>query len=410
MTSPPTPIEQAPSSSTVQLQTVRRNVWLLAFSQAIKLSQMTAIFTVTGLVGAQIAPSRTLATLPISLQLLATMMVTPSGGWWIARYGARLCFLLAALVGVVGAGIATWSVQRGHFVGLCLALTLMGVFNGISNFYRFVAADQSPPEYKARAISYVLGGGVLASFVGPNLARLASGWLERGAFAGSFLAVLIVSVVGLPALAMLRLPSVPQENRRGGRPLSEIARQPKLIVAVLCGLFGFCIMNFLMIATPFAMADHHHSFADTASVIQWHVFAMFAPAFFTGSLIKRFGVGTVMLAGAVANGACVALNLSGTSLVHYLVALFLLGIGWNFLYIGATTLVTEVYRPDERAKVQGANELVVSAGVALSAFFAGSVHQRWGWQVTNLAVLPGLAIILISLLWLRIRRQEERGG
>jgi MFS family permease len=388
----------------------RRNVWLLSASHAVKLSQSALIFAVTGLLGAEIAPTPALATLPVALQFLSTMLVTIPAAIWLARYGAKACFMVAAFICVVGAAIATWAVQHSAFIPLCVGITLVGVFNGISNYYRFVAADQSPAEYKSRAISYVLGGGVLAAFLGPNLARFSRGWIDGPEFLGSFFAIFLVSLLSLPALALLKLPAIQFHTKKsGGRPFWVIARQPKFIVAVVCGILGYCTMNFLMIATPLAMKACHLSFADTASVIQWHVFAMFAPAFVTGSLIKRFGAASVMAVGAVVDLVAVGFNLSGTSLLHYTVALFLLGVGWNFLFIGATAMLTETYKFEERGKAQGANDFIVSTGVAVSAFFSGTVHARWGWEVANYIVLPWIAIILLSLAWLWVgSRQAAR--
>ncbi|HKQ67826.1 MAG TPA: MFS transporter [Polyangiaceae bacterium] len=315
--------------------------------------------------------------------------------------------MAAALVGVVGAAISTWAVENGSFVPLCVGITLIGVFNGVSNYYRFVAADQSPAAFKSRAISYVLGGGVLAAFVGPNLARVSRGWVQGPEFVGSFFAVFLVSLVSLPALAMLKLPAIRFEDKQGGgRSLLTIGKQPKFIVAVLCGVLGYCAMNFLMIATPLAMKQHHHTFSDTASVIQWHVFAMFAPSFFTGSLIKRFGAPAVMFVGGILDVICVGLNLTGTTLLHYSAALFLLGIGWNFLFVGATSLLTETYEPKERGKTQAANDFIVSSSVALSAFNAGAIHHRYGWELANFFVLPGLGVVFLSLAWLQLKTRS----
>lgn len=390
------------AAAALEIHQARRNVWLLSLSHAVKLSQSALIFAVTGLVGERMAPDPSLATLPVALQFLSTMLVTVPAAIWLSRYGAKACFMIAAFICVVGAAIATWAVANNSFVLLCLGITLVGVFNGISNYYRFTAADQSPAEYKSRAISYVLGGGVLASFLGPNLARFSRGWLDGPEFLGSFFAIFLVSLLSLPALAMLKLPTIQfAAKKSGGRKFSVLARQPKFMVAVICGLLGYCTMNFLMIATPLAMKECHLSFSDTASVIQWHVFAMFAPAFFTGSLIKRYGAATVMAAGAVLDLVSVTLNLSGTSLVHYTAALFILGIGWNFLFIGATAMLTETYKLEERSKAQGANDFIVSTGVAISAFCAGTVHHRWGWRTANFVVIPWIAIILLSLVWLR---------
>lgn len=390
-------------AAALEIRKARRNVWLLSLGHAVKMSQSALIVAVMGLVGERMAPDPSLATLPVSLQYPAVIFVTIPAAMWLSRYGAKAVFMIAAFICAIGGAMATWAVAYSSFVLLCMGIALIGVFNGITNYYRFVAADQSPPEYKSRAISYVLGGGVLAAFVGPNLARISRGWLDGPEFLGGAFAIFLICLLSLPAIAMLKLPTINFDTKKseGGRKFSVIASQPKFIVAVGCGLLGQFTMNFLMMSTPLAMKDCHHSFGDTASVIQWHMVAMFAPAFFTGSLIKRFGVVPIMAVGAVLDAVTVVMNLSGTSVMHFTAALIAVGVGWNFLFIGATSLLTETYKFEERAKVQGANDFIVNTGVTISAFSAGVVNHKWGWHTANFIVIPCIAIIFVLLAWQR---------
>ncbi len=385
------------------MERYKRNVSILSWCQAVKLSQTSLIFAIVGLVGASIAGSPALATLPIALTLLVTVVVTIPARLLMARYGTKPTFIAASTLGAVGAAITAAAVAAKSFELMCLGMAIFGIFIGTSNFYRFVAADQSPTAFKSQAISYVLAGGVVASFVGPNLANMTRTWLDGPEFLGSFVSVFFLSLLTIGALVLLDLPTMSVEKQEGAaRPMSAIARQPRFIVAIICGVFGFSTMTFLMLVAPLAMKGHHHAFSDTASVIQWHVFAMFAPAFFTGTLVKKFGAPAVMLTGAVLEVMCVVINFFGHELVHYWVALFALGVGWNFLYIGATALLTQAYRPSERAKTQAINDFVVSISVAIASFSAGAVYAEWGWEVANLAVVPGLVLIFLSLAWLRL--------
>jgi len=389
------------------------------------MSQSSLLIAVMGLVGAQLANDPAWATLPLALSFLATMLATIPAAWTIQRFGFKSSFVAAAALGCAGSAVCIGSVARGNFAGLCLGATLIGVFNAFSNYYRFVAADQSPEAFKSKAISYVMAGGVVAAFVGPNLGRLTQHWLAGPEFLGSFVAVLGLGLLSVLGSLALRLPPIQLHaahansvqpdtaqsgrGRRTGRPLVEIARQPKFVVAVVGGVFGYSIMTLLMTATPLAMQAHQHAFSQTASVIQWHVFAMFAPSFFTGHLIRRFSAGRVMLAGAILDVLCVVTNLDGHSFVHYWLSLFALGLGWNFLFIGATAMLTETYQPEERARAQATNDFLISSSVALASFSAGAVHHHLGWQTTNWIVLPGLTLVVLALAWLgRIEPREKR--
>jgi len=319
------------------------------------------------------------------------------------RIGRKRGFLLATLFGATGSVLATVAIVKAEFWLFALAVALVGVFNGFGNYYRFTAADVSDDEHKSRAVGYVMAGGIIAAFVGPNLAEITRELVPDAPFAGSYASQLGFYVLSFVIISFLALPRKSENplarSETPARPLKAIARQPKFIVAVICGMLSYGIMNLVMTATPLAMQNHAHPFEDTSFVIQWHLVGMFAPAFVTGHLIKRFGIFQVMLAGVLAGFACVVINLSGTSVGHFWAALVLLGISWSFLFVGASTLLTETYRQEERAKTQSANDFAVFSTVAAASLCAGAIQNSFGWQAINIGVLPLLAIILISLFW-----------
>jgi MFS family permease len=385
---------------------MKRNVWLLAGCQALMLSANSLLLVTSPLVGARLAVDPSLATLPLAVQYFATMLTTFPASFLMKRIGRRRGFLVGSLSGLSAAGLAAYAIVHGSYTLFVAAAALFGAHNGFGTFYRFAATDTAPPDYRGTAISYVTAGGVVAAFVGPNLANWTSGWLGSAEFAGSFLALLGIYTTSLIAVLFIDIPR-PTESARTAvvRPLGQIARQGTFVVAVLAAALGYGIMNLVMVATPLAMHEHHHPFADTAFVIQWHVFGMFAPSFVTGHLIRRFGVLNILIAGALLTTACVAINLLGTEVAHFWAALFLLGVGWNFLFVGGTTLLTETYREEEKAKTQALNDFLVFTSISLTSFTSGALHHSFGWQVVNIGVVPLIALILVAVLWLRPRRR-----
>jgi predicted MFS family arabinose efflux permease len=315
--------------------------------------------------------------------------------------------MTSAMFGLAGAAVATGGVFKADFSIFCLGTTLIGVFNGFGQYYRFTAAEVAADDYRSRAISYVLAGGVIAAFAGPNLAKW-SRHLLLEEFAGSYASLIGLYLLAFGLASFLRIPKPAAVLRSpGGRPLSVIARQPAYLVAVASAMVGYGIMNFIMIATPLAMKGYAHAFSDTAFVIQWHVFGMFVPSFFTGHLIRRFGTSNIMLTGILLLGLCVWINFTGTTVTHFWGALILLGLGWNFLFVGATTLLTETYSLVEKAKAQALNDFLVFGTVTLTSFSSGAVQHTLGWQTINLAVIPFLALVIIANLWLRSKPQMQ---
>jgi MFS family permease len=384
---------------------VKRNVILLALCQGLLMIGNSTMIAEAALVGDMLAPNKAFATLPLAAQQLAVMATIVPASMLMARVGRRAGFTIGAFFGIAGTSVATLGVLWSAFPLFCLGMALNGSYIGFSMFFRFAALEGAGKEWHARAISYVLAGGVLAALIGPELAKHTKDLLAPVTFAGSFASLILVAVASLILLQFIRIPAPTEaERREAQRPLSVIARQPAFIVAVLGGMVSYGVMNFVMTSTPLAMAACGHPFDATASVIKWHVFAMFAPSFFTGHIIKRFGTPQVMMVGAAIMAVCLAINLSGVSYLHFWAALALLGLGWNFLFVGATTLLTTTYRPAEKAKVQALNDLLIFGIVATTAFSAGLAHYTVGWQAINLGAGPFLLVAVLATVWLAARR------
>ena len=368
------------------------------------MSTTTLTVTVSVLVGFTLAQNKAYATLPFTAQLIAGTLTTIPAALLMARIGRKPAFILATFFGMGAGLICTIAILQSSFILFVIGCVLIGIFNGFGFYYRFAAADAVDTAYKSRAISYVLTGGVIAAFVGPNLAKYTKDMFSNTQFAGSFAAIIAFYILSFILLVFLKLPESAKRQDKlqvSGRPLSTIIKQPDFIVAVLSGMLGYGVMSLIMTATPLAMQHNHHPFSDTSFVIQWHVLGMFAPSFFTGHLINRFGLLKIMFVGGLAGIACVVINLQGTSVNHFWLALLLLGISWNFLFIGATTMLTETYRPEERFKTQAVNDFIVFSTVAAASLSAGALQYHFGWRMVNYGAIPALIIIMASLLWLR---------
>ncbi len=387
------------------MSVMKRNVWLLSGCQALMNTGNSLLIASSALVGLRLATDKSLATLPLALQFLTSMLTTIPASFLMKAVGRQVGFIVGTLLGLAGAGLAAGAIVGGNFLYFCIAAALIGAFNGFGTYYRFAAADIASADYRSRAISYVMAGGVAAAVIGPNLAHWTSEWLSGVEFAGSYLSLLGIYGLSLAVLLFVRIPAptVAQAHAHG-RPLSVVARQPAYLVALAAGALGFGVMALVMTATPLAMHQHAHAFTDTAFVIEWHLLGMFAPSFVTGHLIRRFGVLKVMLAGVVLYVACVAVNLAGTEVAHFWAALFLLGVGWNFLFVGGTTLLTETYAESEKAKAQALNDFAVFTVITLSSLSAGALQHYFGWRTVNLGVVPLIVVIIGALLWLRARR------
>jgi MFS family permease len=382
-----------------------RQVLLLASAQALFQTISIIVMTIGGLAGAALAPAPEWATAPIAAMFLGTAVSTVPASLWMARTGRRAGFVAGALLGAVGGLIAAAGVFTGSLLLLCAGTFLVGADQGFAQFYRFAASEVSDDAFRPRAISLVLAGGIVAAFTGPALARIGGEWLQP-IYTGSFLILAAVSLVAAGALLTLKVPTPVAETRGAApaRPMRAIAGQPTYLVALFGAVTGYGIMILAMTATPLAMVHHQHSLADASTVIQLHVLGMFLPSFFTGSLIARFGVLPVMTAGIAILTGHVLLTLSGTGFYSFAGALVLLGVGWNFLYVGGTNLLTTTYTAAEKGKAQAANDLTIFVVGLLASLSAGVLQQTLGWQMMNLLLLPWLAVAAAALLWLGLSK------
>ena len=385
-------------------------VVLLAAAYALFQTASVLVMTIGGLAGGQVAAQASLATAPIAAMFLGTAASTFPASLWMAKIGRRTGFLAGALLGVAGGLFAALGLWVESLAILSLGTFLVGCYQGFAQFYRFAAAEVSDDAFRPRAISLVLAGGVLAALLGPWLARL-GGPLVVPSYAGSFLLLAAATAVAAVLLLRLRVPSVTAHlHAEPARALSEIVRQPAYLVALFGAATGFGVMILAMTATPPAMLHHHHGLAEAATVIQLHVLGMFLPSFFTGALIARHGTLQVMLAGVALLAGHVLLTLTGTGFHSFASALILLGVGWNFLFIGGTALLTTAYRPSERGRAQAANDMLVYGVGLASSLAAGALLKLVGWQTLNLLMLPWLAAAALAIAWLAWRRMPAQAA
>ncbi len=384
----------------------RRNVLVLALCQSMTMTSIVIMATVSSLVGQELADDKAFATWPLGLQQIGVMLATFPASLLMRRFGRRFGFSLGAAFGVTGGLIQAYAIFHLDFWLFCFGNGLVGVANGFSLFYRFAATDTADAAFKSKAISLVMAGGVLAALLGPQLAKWSHDWFAPVFFAGSFLVIAALQGLGGLLVQFVRIPRPSEHERsRSGRPLMEIVRQPVFLVAVSGSMIGYGVMSLVMTSTPLAMVECGYSFADSAFVIQWHVLGMFAPSFFTGHLIARFGVLKIMLTGACLFAGCVALNLSGIAIWQFWSALILVGVGWNFLYIGGSSLLIEAYLPEERAKTQAVNDFLVFGMVTIASFASGTLHHAFGWTGVNLGVIGPVALVCGAITWLLLRRR-----
>lgn len=376
--------------------------------QALFVCGQTTFVFLGGLVGYSLAADKSLATLPISITILGTAMMTIPAALFMRRVGRRLGFMSGALIGTIGVLTCAAAIYTANFALFCTGALLAGFYNAFCQYYRFAAADAADEAFKSKAISLVLAGGVIAGFVGPAVATQTRDLLAPVTYLASFIAVAGMSVVAMLLVSFVQIPMLSREERRDtGRPLPQIMAQPVFVITVLSGMIGYGVMSLVMTATPLAMIACNFADADAGFVIQWHVLGMFAPSFFTGHLIARFGLIQVMLCGAAMLAACVGLTLSGIDFVNFWLGLILLGLGWNFLFIGATTLLTTVYTPAERAKTQAANDFLVFGATATASFLSGKLLHTYGWETVNYTAVPFIILVTIAVVWLAVRRRSQ---
>lgn len=362
------------------------------------LSAIVLSMTLAAILGAQLAPSPSWATLPVAAMVIGTAMASIPASMLMRRFGRRAGFLLGTTVGIGGSALAAYGVATQSFALFVFGHLLVGAYQGFANYYRFAAVEAAGTGHAPRAVSFVVAGGVVAAFLGPQLAIWGRHWFAVEAYLGSYVAQGLLGLLAIVVLIGLRLPPVPVTHAEAARPLRKLLAQPKLKVAVIGSATGYAVMIMAMTATPLAMLGCGLTPGDVKPVIQWHVLGMFAPSFFTGSLIKRHGAVRIMRAGFVLLALHVLIASAGNDLVNFLSALILLGVGWNFAFIGGTALLTETYRPAEQLRVQAVNEFSVFGLVAVSTLTAGWVYEQFGWVPLNLAVLPLLLAALVLTL------------
>lgn len=385
-----------------------RNVLVLATCQMFYNSGRALLVATSPLIAYAIAPDKSLSTLPISLAVIGTAVASIPASLLMRRVGRSVGFAVGSAIGVAGGLACLWGIQVADFLIFCLGALLFGLFSGFAQLYRFAAADVAAADFKARAISLVLTGGLVAAFVGPELAKLGQHMVADKPFLASYMFLVGLTLLSGFVVMAVNIPKLtPAEVKEGGRPIGEIMRQPIFIVATLCATIGQAVMNLLMTSTPLAMHHAHHQFGSTALVIEWHIFFMFAPGFFTGSIIQRFGAIPVIAAGIALQGLSIAIALAGDAVVNFWAAMALLGLGWNFAFTGSTNLLTDAHTPAERAKTQAATNFIIFSVVALGSLSSGALMHAFGWTWVNLGALPLLGLSLAAALWLGGRRNAS---
>ena len=386
---------------------MNRNLWLLAICQGLFLTNNVTFIAINGLVGLSLAPLGWMATLPVMGYVVGGALSTGIVAHTQKRFGRKTSFQLGLIVAVLSALLCCYAAYSRNFWLLVTATVIAGYYNANAQLYRFAAAELAHASFREKAVSLVMAGGLLGAIAGPNLA-VGTRTLTDVPFAGAYLALAGVALLAMALLAFIHFPPAPaQQTAAGGRPLREIMRQPVFIVAAAAGALGYGVMNLLMAATPIAMQVCGLPFSDAATVLEWHVIGMFAPGFFTGHLIKRFGTLPIMATGLALNVVCVLIALSGVEFQQFLIALFLLGLGWNFLFTASTTLALTAYRPEEKDKAQGALNFCVFAVLALSSLASGVLVTTQGWTLLNLGSLLPLAVTGLALGWLALQQRRR---
>jgi MFS family permease len=381
----------------------KRNALILALAQALAGANNTVMVATGGIAGAMLAPDKSLATLPVTIFVIGMWQGALPMGALARRFGRRTAYQIATVAGVLTGLICCLAVLQGSFTLFLIGAFFSGLYAAGHQSYRFAAADTASEAFKPKAISWVLAGGVLAGVLGPQILIATKDLWPPYLFAASYLAQAAVAVLAAVVLAFVRIPPPRATDRAAGRPLKEIALQPRFITAVACGVASYAMMNMVMTSAPLAMVMCNHSVTDATLGLQWHVVAMYAPSFITGSLIARFGVHRIAGLGLALIALSAAIGIHGISIAHFWTALILLGIGWNFAFIGATAMVVQCHRPEERNKVQSFNDFLVFGSMAIGSFASGTVLARFGWETVNVIVFPVVIVAGALLMWLSLR-------
>jgi MFS family permease len=386
----------------------RKNVLILATCQMLFGSARSLLIATAPVVAYGLAEEKGLATLPTSLVVVGTALASIPAAFVMRRMGRRMGFVLGALLGAAGGGLCAQAVFQSDLWLFSLGAFLFGLFAGFAQLYRFAATDVAAPDYHSRAISLVLAGGVLAAFIGPETAKIGKDLIASAPFAGGYLLLVAICLLSAAVLMTLKIPRQTRAEREGRRrPLREILAQPVFIAATVAGAIAQGAMTLLMTATPIAMQHEHHQFDDTALVIEWHIFAMFAPGFFAGALVDKYGETRMIHAGILLQLLCVAVALYGRGVAEFWVANVLLGLGWCLSFTAATTLTTRAYTPAERDHTQGATNFIVSTFVALLSLSSGALVHYFGWMWVNIGAVPLLLVAVLAMLWYSAQPQHQ---
>ncbi|MDR6870901.1 MFS family permease [Bosea sp. BE125] len=383
----------------------KRNTLVLACAQALGGANPAIVISLGGIVGASLVADKTFATVPVSLLQLGIATGVIPAAMLMRRLGRRGGYLIGTLIGAAGGSLAAAGATERLFWLFCLGTFTCGLYGSFVQSYRFAAADTASESFKPRAISWVMVGGIAAGVIGPQSVYWTRDLTPSAPFAASFLAQGCLALLAMLVVMRLRAPPVAAAAKTGGRPLGEIMRQPRFIASVTAALVAYGLMSFVMTAAPLAMVACGHSVGDAALGIQWHVLSMFGPSFFTGRLIARFGKEKITAIGLLLTALAAIVGLTGLSVAHFWGALILLGLGWNFGFIGATALVTDCYRPEERVKVQAANDFLVFGSVAIASFSSGGLLNAGGWDSVNWLVFPPVAVALVLVAWQGLSRR-----
>ena len=388
-----------------------RNVLVLSATQATLQVGGATLVAVTGLAGFALATDKSFATVPLTCYVIGSAITTIPASLLMKTIGRRGGFQVGTVIGMFGAAVCSLAVFLASFWLLCAGMTLMGMYTAFGKYYRFAAADAASHTFRAKAISFTLAGGIVGGILGPEMAKRTVDLFADYLYLGSYLSLIFVCLLAMLVLSRLDIPKLSEHDRKdSGRPLGVIMRQPVFVVAVLVGMLSYGIMNLFMTSTPLAMRAHDHPFHDAAFVIEWHMIGMYGPSFFTGSLINRFGVLNVILAGIVLLFVCIVSALAGTGLINFWAALFLLGIGWNFMYVGGSALLLECHSPAERAKIQAANDFLIFVTMTISSTSSGVLLDKSGWHAVNYGSIPFLVIATAATLWLMWQRRGSRSA
>ena len=390
---------------------MNRNLLLLALAQGLFLTNNVTFIAINGLVGLSLAPLGWMATLPVMGYVVGGALSTGLVARTQHRFGRKISFQLGLLVALFSAGLGAWAVSHHQFWWLVCATVVAGYYSANAQLYRFAAAELCQPSFREKAVSWVMAGGLIGAVIGPNLAMFTKD-MTAVPFTGPYLALAGIALLSMLVISQIQFPPLPPKNQQAGpgRPLSEIMRQPVFVVSAMAAALGYGVMNLLMAATPLAMQTCGLSFENTALVLQWHVIGMFAPGFFTGHLIQRFGVLRIMGVGVLLNAVCIGVALSGVALHDFLISMLVLGIGWNFVFTGSTTLSLQAYTPQEKDRAQGAINFCVFGTMAFTSFASGALVTTQGWTLLNLGSLVPVLITGAALLWLRANPQTGRAA